>query len=148
MKRVWKKNDKEAVSPVIATILMVAITVVLAAVLYMMVMNPDQTEPNVFGNLYYKHDVSSPESGVAVFDLTMSAPSDAKIEDITVKVVSPNQQVVAGAQINWTHLVSDEAHIQGGDRLVVTVPGVDISGCEVALSATGYTGTISGKIST
>ena len=33
----WKKNNK-AVSPVIATILMVAITVVLAAVLYVMVM--------------------------------------------------------------------------------------------------------------
>lgn len=36
MKLVYKKND-EAVSPVIATILMVAITVVLAAVLYVMV---------------------------------------------------------------------------------------------------------------
>ncbi|MBI5001613.1 MAG: type IV pilin N-terminal domain-containing protein [Euryarchaeota archaeon] len=35
MKRIWKKND--GVSPVIATILMVAITVVLAAVLYVMV---------------------------------------------------------------------------------------------------------------
>ncbi|MEW5936475.1 MAG: archaellin/type IV pilin N-terminal domain-containing protein [Candidatus Thermoplasmatota archaeon] len=35
MKRVWKQ--KEGVSPVIATILMVAITVVLAAVLYVMV---------------------------------------------------------------------------------------------------------------
>ena len=35
MKRIWKKDD--AVSPVIATILMVAITVVLAAVLYVMV---------------------------------------------------------------------------------------------------------------
>jgi flagellin-like protein len=33
MKKVWKKR-KEAVSPVIATIIMVAITVVLAAVLY------------------------------------------------------------------------------------------------------------------
>ncbi|MCG7840938.1 MAG: type IV pilin, partial [Methanomassiliicoccales archaeon] len=33
----WKLNNK-AVSPVIATILMVAITVVLAAVLYVMVM--------------------------------------------------------------------------------------------------------------
>ena len=37
MKKMWKKNSK-AVSPVIATILMVAITVVLAAVLYVMVM--------------------------------------------------------------------------------------------------------------
>jgi flagellin-like protein len=36
MKLAYKKND-EAVSPVIATILMVAITVVLAAVLYVMV---------------------------------------------------------------------------------------------------------------
>ena len=35
MKKSWKKS---AVSPVIATILMVAITVVLAAVLYVMVM--------------------------------------------------------------------------------------------------------------
>ena len=39
MKRVWAiRKDAEAVSPVIATILMVAITVVLAAVLYVMVL--------------------------------------------------------------------------------------------------------------
>jgi len=39
MKKTWKlRKNAEAVSPVIATILMVAITVVLAAVLYVMVM--------------------------------------------------------------------------------------------------------------
>jgi len=39
MKKMWRiRKNKEAVSPVIATILMVAITVVLAAVLYVMVM--------------------------------------------------------------------------------------------------------------
>jgi len=39
MKKMWKfRKDSRAVSPVIATILMVAITVVLAAVLYVMVM--------------------------------------------------------------------------------------------------------------
>jgi len=37
MRKVYKKRDEDAVSPVIATILMVAITVVLAAVLYVMV---------------------------------------------------------------------------------------------------------------
>jgi len=38
MKKMWKfRKDSRAVSPVIATILMVAITVVLAAVLYVMV---------------------------------------------------------------------------------------------------------------
>ena len=36
MKKIWK--NRSGVSPVIATILMVAITVVLAAVLYVMVM--------------------------------------------------------------------------------------------------------------
>jgi flagellin-like protein len=39
MKRLWNIKKKSGVSPVIATILMVAITVVLAAVLYVMVMN-------------------------------------------------------------------------------------------------------------
>ncbi|HIJ17142.1 MAG TPA: type IV pilin [Thermoplasmata archaeon] len=39
MKKIWTvRKDTEAVSPVIATILMVAITVVLAAVLYVMVL--------------------------------------------------------------------------------------------------------------
>jgi flagellin-like protein len=39
MKKIWAiRKDAEAVSPVIATILMVAITVVLAAVLYVMVL--------------------------------------------------------------------------------------------------------------
>ena len=38
MKKIWNERSKEGVSPVIATILMVAITVVLAAVLYVMVM--------------------------------------------------------------------------------------------------------------
>jgi flagellin-like protein len=49
MKKVWK--NEEAVSPVIATILMVAITVVLAAVLYVMVMNidPDNNGPPLAG---------------------------------------------------------------------------------------------------
>ena len=45
MKKIWKvRKDREGVSPVIATILMVAITVVLAAVLYVMVF---QIDPDV-----------------------------------------------------------------------------------------------------
>ncbi len=56
MKKIWKmKKSKEAVSPVIATILMVAITVVLAAVLYVMVMgfgsNPDEQPDDVVERL-------------------------------------------------------------------------------------------------
>jgi flagellin-like protein len=46
-KRMFIRKDEEGVSPVIATILMVAITVVLAAVLYIMVFNLGGTEPVV-----------------------------------------------------------------------------------------------------
>ena len=50
MKKIWKtRKEEEGVSPVIATILMVAITVVLAAVLYVMVVGlgggPPPTPP-------------------------------------------------------------------------------------------------------
>jgi flagellin-like protein len=49
MKKIWKQRSEEGVSPVIATILMVAITVVLAAVLYVMVIQmgggPPPTPP-------------------------------------------------------------------------------------------------------
>ncbi len=47
-RRIFIRRDEEGVSPVIATILMVAITVVLAAVLYIMVMYmvpPEDVEP-------------------------------------------------------------------------------------------------------
>lgn len=42
--KILRRKDEEAVSPVIAIILMVAITVVLASVLYVWVMNLAQTE--------------------------------------------------------------------------------------------------------
>lgn len=48
MKKIWKiRKQEEAVSPVIATILMVAITVVLAAVLYVMVMGGIGPPPDI-----------------------------------------------------------------------------------------------------
>ena len=48
MKKIWKtRKDREGVSPVIATILMVAITVVLAAVLYVMVMGMSDGPPRI-----------------------------------------------------------------------------------------------------
>ncbi len=51
MRTIWLRPNKNAVSPVIGTILMVAITVVLAAVLYVMVTglvtSPGSTKPTV-----------------------------------------------------------------------------------------------------
>jgi len=74
MKKMWKKNNK-AVSPVIATILMVAITVVLAAVLYVMVMGmsggDDTTTPTgVLGN----PAVTTTTAKVTITSLTPDTP--------------------------------------------------------------------------
>ncbi|MCK4366544.1 MAG: type IV pilin [Thermoplasmata archaeon] len=76
MKRAWiiRRNEK-AVSPVIATILMVAITVVLAAVLYVMVSGliggTTASEPNV--------QFQSPQArGTNSYEIAVAGISEAK----------------------------------------------------------------------
>jgi len=60
MKKNWAiRKDAEAVSPVIATILMVAITVVLAAVLYVMVLGFGTTTNNTPAATYQKDTISN-----------------------------------------------------------------------------------------
>ncbi|MBU4071331.1 MAG: type IV pilin N-terminal domain-containing protein [Candidatus Thermoplasmatota archaeon] len=81
MKRIWKKRD-EGVSPVIATILMVAITVVLAAVLYVMVMNLggiDKIEKPLGLNQQFK-------TSTTVSLLISSASSGALIDSTAVSI--------------------------------------------------------------
>ncbi len=83
MKKIWAiRKDAEGVSPVIATILMVAITVVLAAVLYVMVLGfgtGGTSTPSIsFTSRVavtspdgYKWSVTSPTSEVSWTDLTI-----------------------------------------------------------------------------
>src|SRR5512137_1388558 len=62
MKKTWAiRKDSEAVSPVIATILMVAITVVLAAVLYVMVLGFGGTSVTTPAATYSKAPVTNGE---------------------------------------------------------------------------------------
>jgi flagellin-like protein len=62
MKKYWAiRKDSEAVSPVIATILMVAITVVLAAVLYVMVLGFGGTQTSTPVATYSKTAVANGE---------------------------------------------------------------------------------------
>ena len=83
MKRIYKNNE-EAVSPVIATILMVAITVVLAAVLYVMVIGMGDT-----GSIATPLGLSKTDrDAVSVTIIVADAPNDAMID---------------GTQISLTH---------------------------------------------
>jgi len=80
MKRSWK--DRKGVSPVIATILMVAITVVLAAVLYVMVMGLGDISTTPYGQI-----TKVEKTGTGGYKLTLSTFSPStKLTDIKVNV--------------------------------------------------------------
>ncbi len=92
MKKNWK--NRSGVSPVIATILMVAITVVLAAVLYVMVMgfgaNPSN---NATGAIGPAQKVSDQKYTIAV---TSISQNDIAFTDCKVNLLS------AGTSVNTT----------------------------------------------
>lgn len=90
-KALWHKND-DAVSPVIGTILMVAITVVLAAVLWLMVsgMLTSGDDEKITVNLS-SPSVSSFTRTAACWDATMNinkiTPKDEKVSWTEVKII-------------------------------------------------------------
>jgi len=108
MKKMWKKNNK-AVSPVIATILMVAITVVLAAVLYVMVMgfgdsgNPDAPTVSL--------TKTTTTTGYSVVITISPATNDTKM------AIALNGAV---ATSGFTLVQADPNTISTGDRIVFT----------------------------
>ncbi len=115
MKKIWKiRKNSEAVSPVIATILMVAITVVLAAVLYVMVMG--------FGGTG-----SSPTGAVTAAKVGTTANYRVTLISITQSTVLPTDITVivtgSGTCDNvWTHA---STYLGAGDSFLVngTSPG-------------------------
>jgi len=111
MKKMWKKNNK-AVSPVIATILMVAITVVLAAVLYVMVMgfgdsgNPDAPTVSL--------TKTTTSTGYSVVITISPATDDTKI------AIAINGVVPTNATALYSLVQADTTMISTGDRIVFT----------------------------
>ena len=114
MKKMWKLNNK-AVSPVIATILMVAITVVLAAVLYVMVMGfgdggADETPTG---------SLTVTKNGTLNYTITLASISESGILDADVVVTySP---AVASGPTSLTNVVAGGA-VQAGDYVTVVFP--------------------------
>lgn len=110
--RKFKKNA-EAVSPVIATILMVAITVVLAAVLLVMVMNMTEDTPPSSAIITATTDDAG---NLTVTVSVINAPAPAS--DILVKAVNTtNTTVLEG---NWSGTqVSNGAIFIAEDQLYV-----------------------------
>jgi len=83
MKRTWIiRKDSEAVSPVIATILMVAITVVLAAVLYVMVLGFGGTQQHTPVASYSKDTIGYGQR----ITIVSIAKSDVPWDDVKIQL--------------------------------------------------------------
>jgi len=128
MNKIWAvRKDSEAVSPVIATILMVAITVVLAAVLYVMVLgfgtDTNQTPTSSF--------TTDPITDGWRFTFA-TVNEDVSWDSITVTIVA-GSSVWTWSNITATDLDGDEAVLHNYDAdtagsLAVTLKIMDLSG--------------------
>ncbi len=109
MKKVYKNRDEEAVSPVIATILMVAITVVLAAVLYVMVIGMGGGSASTPAGSWNSVAPESQTTAKVVFGaFTVDVkPLDLKIfvsvnESATGSITIPSNTGTAPQTCTWT----------------------------------------------
>jgi len=111
MKRLNRKE--EAVSPVIATILMVAITVVLAATLYMMV-------GDIGGDGVSSLSASiTHRDGTQMEIVSMTNPSSADISDITITVFTDGEELseeYSGSITSEHWSLIDDNEASGGSR--------------------------------
>ncbi len=141
--RSWRKRHKRAVSPIIATILLVAITVVLAAVLYILIQNYTKTGAagtpigttlslgqlqsgvKVGANYLYNFSVQNPSASVGLttgsMQLKVIGAGGVTITTATTLVV---QSFTGATQATWTFSTSSWDNsgviVQSGQTFVVT----------------------------
>ena len=118
------RND-EAVSPVIATILMVAITVVLAGVLYVWAANLAESNTDGSLELYTFSGADAPDSTGAVI-MTMDSGSDLGWASITIKAsvdgaasVTVDQCANGETDNCWSSTDSDADNWNVGEAITV-----------------------------
>jgi len=147
MKKIYKKE--EGVSPVIATILMVAITVVLAATVWLLVSGyMGGTAPTLQGTLQYDYQSSNLDKGYANFTLLLSQPSTGiknVNNDVKIHVGSTELTYVSSgtpSSQQWTYIDNDgDEKLSNGDTIVIHLTGID-HGDTVSFGVTGYSGSI------
>lgn len=148
MKRIWKVRKDEGVSPVIATILMVAITVVLAAVLYVMVIGMTPT-----GKLVAPLGLNgSGHTTTSVTLLVSSAPDGAMVEGTQFSLDHNNGIGIIdsatiydgnGAPVAWYNgtaweysgFTADTLDYSPGMKIIVSAPAIS-SGDILTISST------------
>jgi len=162
MKRL--KRNEEGVSPVIATILMVAITVVLAATLWMMLDTDDDPARDFYGTLSVEDRGSLNDFGSYTrVDIGSISPSSVPIEDVTVTLYDAGDGFVTDLEgetgeradeadelddfnLAWTR-IDDELDDTGRLYVEYDDDEVDnIDGYEVEITVDGYSGSMNQEL--
>lgn len=105
MKKIWAvRKDSDAVSPVIATILMVAITVVLAAVLYVMVLGFGGSSTTTPAATYSKTTITAGQK-ITIVSITKT---DVSWTDVKVQLADGT---------NFAEWSPDGTNLDGGTAL-------------------------------
>ena len=150
------KRNEEGVSPVIATILMVAITVVLAATLWMML----DTDEDATRDFYGTSEIidRSTSDGYVVAGIASMNPSSRDIEDVRLRLYDGNDVEhfdldgdIGGNEsfgsddddhynIRWTRT---EDTVDSTSRIHIEYDGeYDFSGYELVMTVDGYSGSL------
>ncbi len=154
MKRRNVLENDEAVSPVIATILMVAITVVLAATLYMMLPGADDAGTPVSGSI--SADYSENDGELTIDFDSMGTPSNPETDEIEIYIdgdeitdfTAPGAEIDNGDEHEWSFLTGDN-EIRSGSSLTLTdafADEIDENANEVTIFFDGYDGSLKANI--
>jgi flagellin-like protein len=119
------RNDGEAVSPVIGTILMVAITVVLAAVLYIVVgpmINPPDDKPQE-NFLLRQGAVTGNQTVLGTYDtfftvMVVSSVQKYPDPDLSFVIMSDDGSLLTDATIYYDD-ANDNGYVSEGDSILV-----------------------------
>ena len=117
MKKINSLRDESAVSPVIATILMVAITVVLAATLYMMLPGADEAGTPVSGNLGAETRTVEGEHRVIINFNTMGTPSRPAWDSLEIYI---DGDLVEGYTDDHFSFLTADGQVRSGSSLTLT----------------------------
>ena len=147
-------KNKEAVSPVIATILMVAITVVLAATLYMMLPDAEETTNPVSGSISAEYEEDYEVNGethdvvIISFDV-MGTPSRPELDDLEVNIVGGDVDeqfdgVSSEDLVDSSFLAEDDTVVRADSEIVLEWDHGEPN--RVVIFIDGYDGSLTANI--
>lgn len=143
------EEDRQAVSPVIATILMVAITVVLAATLYMMIDTGDDGGTAIFSGAMSVHSRDAANGNLTMRVTSMRSPSSAPEADVRITVFDQTGASLGQITPDWVYQ-PNSGEVSEGARFILDIssdPIESFRNYEIELRLDGVEGSITHTVS-